>query len=133
MFTKIFNFFKRIQIRFGKYWGVSSSIDLYECDPDLIKNEDYIKQFVKDLCVLIDMKTFGDTVVVNFGEDPRVAGFSMTQLIETSLVSAHFANASNAIYLDIFSCKKYDTKLAYTFAKKIFKAKKGKIQLSIRK
>ena len=27
----------------------------------------------------------------------------MTQLIETSLISAHFADSSRAIYLDVFS------------------------------
>jgi hypothetical protein len=32
----------------------------------------------------------------------------MIQLIETSLISAHFADASWAIYLDVFSCAPYD-------------------------
>jgi hypothetical protein len=30
------------------------------------------------------------------------------QLIETSLISAHFANLTNTVYLDVFSCKPYD-------------------------
>jgi len=34
-----------------------------------------IKQFVRDLCELIQMKRFGETVVVNFGEEEKVAGF----------------------------------------------------------
>ena len=127
------NIIKKIQIARGKYWGLLSSIDLYGCDPDLIKDEKHIKQFVKDLCDLIDMKRFQDTVVVNFGEDPRVAGFSMMQLIETSLISAHFANESNAVYLDIFSCKKYDVKKALEFSKESFKANKYRMSVTIRK
>jgi hypothetical protein len=61
------------------------------------------------------MKRYGKTQVVHFGEDERVAGFSMTQLIETSLISAHFANQSNTTYLDVFSCKAYDRKTVADF------------------
>jgi S-adenosylmethionine/arginine decarboxylase-like enzyme len=66
------------------------------------------------------MRRFGETVVVNFGEDERVAGFSMTQLIETSLISAHFANQSNVTYLDVFSCKPYDPEVVRDFATRYF-------------
>jgi len=55
-----------------------------------------------------------------------VSGFSMTQLIETSLISAHFANQSNTTYLDVFSCKTYDPKVVAEFSKKFFKARKVK-------
>jgi hypothetical protein len=57
---------------------------------------------------------------IEFGEDERVAGFSMVQLIETSLISAHFANLTNATYLDVFSCKPYDPELVADFAKNFF-------------
>jgi S-adenosylmethionine decarboxylase len=70
--------------------------------------------------------------VVHFGEDARVAGFSMTQLIETSLISAHFANQSNTTYLDVFSCKAYDPKTVVEFSKGFFKAKRVKRHTVIR-
>lgn len=101
-------------------WGLACSFDIYDCDPDTIRDADAIKRFVYELCELIEMKRFGDCVVVNFGEDERVAGFSMTQLIETSLISAHFANASNATYLDVFSCKPYDPAVVEEFAVNFF-------------
>jgi len=47
----------------------------------------------------------------------------MTQLIETSLLSAHFANDTNAAYIDIFSCKEYAPSVASAFCKKFFGAK----------
>jgi S-adenosylmethionine/arginine decarboxylase-like enzyme len=103
-------------------WGLLSCIDLYGCDPDIIRDAEKIKRFVAELCALIQMKRFGETQVVHFGEDERVAGFSMTQLIETSLISAHFANASNTTYLDVFSCKLYDPDVVAEFAKGFFKA-----------
>ena len=105
-----------------EYWGVSSSIDLYNCDLALMQNADAIREFVVILCDRIKMRRYGETQVVFFGDEPRVQGFSMTQLIETSLISAHFADASSAIYLDVFSCAPYDPQDVAKFAKEYFKA-----------
>ena len=79
------------------------------------------------------MKRFGDTTVVHFGEDEKVAGYSMTQLIETSLISGHFANLTNTAYLDIFSCKMYDPDKTAEFAMKFFKAQNCNLQVTRRK
>jgi S-adenosylmethionine decarboxylase len=114
-------------------WGLASSIDLHHCNPDTIRDAKKIKQFVVELCELIDMKRFGECVVVNFGEDERVAGFSMTQLIETSLISGHFANLTNTVYLDVFSCKFYEPKVVAEFAKKFFESKDYKLNYTLRK
>jgi S-adenosylmethionine/arginine decarboxylase-like enzyme len=103
-----------------KAWGLACSFDIYDCNPDTIRDAEAIKRFVYELCDLIKMKRFGECVVVNFGEDERVAGFSMMQLIETSLISAHFANASNTTYLDVFSCKLYDPAMVEEFALDFF-------------
>lgn len=114
-------------------WGVSSSIDLYECDLSLMQNADAIREFVKILCDRIKMRRYGETQVVFFGDEPRVQGFSMTQLIETSLISAHFADASRAIYLDVFSCAPYDSEDAAKFAAEYFKASRYNINVTYRK
>ncbi|KUK50245.1 MAG: S-adenosylmethionine decarboxylase [candidate division TA06 bacterium 32_111] len=114
-------------------WGLLTSIDLHNCNPDIIRDADAIKRYVDELCQLIEMKKFGDTQVVNFGEDERVAGYSMTQLIETSLISGHFANLTNNAYIDIFSCKYYDPQIAADFTQKYFQAKDIKIHYVLRK
>ena len=113
-------------------WGVSSSFDIYGCNPDTIRDAGKIKQFVIELCDLIEMKRFQDTLVVNFGEDERVAGFSMVQLIETSLISAHFANLTDTTYLDVFSCKPYDPEVVAEFAKKYFGGSEVVTQANLR-
>ncbi len=105
-----------------EYWGVSTCINLYECDLALMQNADSIRKFVVELCDRIKMRRYGETQVVFFGDEPRVQGFSMTQLIETSLISAHFADASRAIYLDVFSCAPYDAEETTKFAAEYFKA-----------
>lgn len=116
-----------------KVWGIASSFDIYQCNPATIRDADKIKQFVIELCDQIEMKRFQDTLVVNFGEDERVAGFSMVQLIETSLISAHFANLTNATYLDVFSCKPYDPEVVADFAKKFFGGSEIVIHANLRR
>ena len=101
-------------------WGVATSIDIYECNAETIRDADKIRQFVAALCELIEMRRYGDTQVVHFGEDERVAGYSMVQLIETSLISAHFANQTNTTYLDVFSCRPYEPEVVADFAQSFF-------------
>ena len=114
-------------------WGIASSIDLYDCNPQTIRDADEIKRFVVELCDLIEMKRFGETQVVHFGEDERVAGFSMVQLIETSLISAHFANLTNAVYLDVFSCKPYNPETVQIFAEQFFGGRRSVLNVTMRK
>ena len=37
-------------------WGIASAIDIYDCDPETIRDSDAIKRFVLELCDLIEMK-----------------------------------------------------------------------------
>ena len=114
-------------------WGLSTCVDLKGCNPDIIKSAEKIKQFVDELVKLIDMKKFGECTCVDFGDNPRVSGFSMTQLIETSLISGHFANNTNAAYLDIFSCKAYPPYKAAEFCKNFFGAQEVEVKVNFRK
>lgn len=113
-------------------WGIASAIDIYNCDFNKIRDAEVIRRFVVELCDLIEMKRFGETQVVHFGEDERVAGFSMVQLIETSLISGHFANQTNAVYLDVFSCKPYLPETVQEFAQRYFEGTHSNLNISLR-
>lgn len=114
-------------------WGIASAIDIYDCDPQKIRDAEVIRRFVAELCELIEMKRFGETQVVHFGEDERVAGYSMVQLIETSLISAHFANLTNTVYLDVFSCKPYDPEIVKAFAQSFFGGGNSVLNVTLRR
>lgn len=103
-------------------WGMLTTIDCKNCNPDFIRNPEKIKEYVEELCKIIDMKRYGDCNVVYFGEDKKVAGYSMTQFIETSLISGHFANDTNGAYIDVFSCKMYNPQDAVLFTKTFFQS-----------
>ena len=112
------------QFRQRGSWGLYTSVDLKGCDPASIRDPEKIHRFIIELCDLIDMHRFGEPQIIHFGPNERVAGYSMTQLIETSLLSAHFANDTNAAYIDIFSCKEYAPSIASEFCRKFFGAKR---------
>lgn len=113
-------------------WGVSCAIDIYDCTPETIRDADAIRRFVAELCELIQMKAFGEPLVVHFGQEERIAGYSMVQLIETSLISAHFANESNAVYLDVFSCRPYDKDAVVEFARRFFGGRRATSSVTVR-
>jgi len=115
----------------GKAWGLSTSVDLQDCRPGTIRSRAQIKAYVIALCDLIGMKRYGACQIVHFGEG-RVAGYSMVQLIETSLISGHFANDTNRAYLDIFSCKGYDPKVVEEFSREFFGALSSTSAVTVR-
>lgn len=114
-------------------WGIAASVDIYDCTPWIIRSKTAIRRFVIELCELIQMKRFGDTQIVHFGEEERVAGYSMVQLIETSLISAHFANLTHTTYLDVFSCKAYDPELVKAFSQTYFGGSHSILNVTMRR
>lgn len=117
----------------SKAWGLTVSVDVYKCRHDFISDAEFIKQFAAMLCRKIKMKPFGDCNVVYFGKNKRLEGFSMTQLIETSLISGHFAFSTNAAYLDIFSCNFFDPRTVAEFATEFFKGSHYRMQVGLRR
>ncbi len=57
----------------------------------------------------------------------------MVQLIETSLISAHFANLTNTTYLDVFSCKPYDPDVVAQFARDYFGGSRVETSVTFRR
>ncbi|MFH1331693.1 MAG: S-adenosylmethionine decarboxylase [archaeon] len=127
--------FEKLKEEFKKEggWGLLASYDLHQCNPETIRDAKKIEAFVIELCDRINMNRYGPCTVVDFGSNEEVAGFSMVQLIDSSLISAHFANKTNNVYLDVFSCKLFDPDAVSEFAKEFFEAKDVVFHKVIRK
>jgi S-adenosylmethionine/arginine decarboxylase-like enzyme len=113
-------------------WGLSLAVDLAGCDPSTIRDAGHIRRFAVDLCELIGVRAYGPPIVVRFGRDPRVCGYSLVQLIETSLISGHFAEASDTAYIDVFSCQPYPPDAAVDFCRTRFGAAIARSTLTLR-
>lgn len=90
-------------------WGYHLILDCAKCLPTQIRCKANITQFARSLVHKIDMVPYGDPQVVHFGSGNK-AGFTLVQLIETSNITAHFVEETNDMYLDVFSCKRFNPK-----------------------
>ena len=92
----------------GKYWGLSTTIDLVGCDKEKIQDPDWLRDWVLDLVEFLDMEPHGEPVMDIFGNEEHLKGYTVMQMIKTSSITAHFCNATGEAYIDVFSCKGYE-------------------------
>lgn len=115
-------------------YGKELTLDCYACIPSVICSKKKLQEYVDRLVVLIRMKKYGRTHIPHFGhDDPKTAGFSLVQLIETSSITGHFSELWNTAYINIFSCAPYDHARALAFTKRFFGAKRVVARVHIRK
>lgn len=107
-------------------WGMAVSIDLAHCNPKTIRDPVKLKNFILQICDFIDMKRFGEPIIERFGENERVSGYSIVQLIQTSCISGHFIEETDGACIDIFSCKSYPPGKTVEFCKTFFDAKNAR-------
>lgn len=104
-----------------EYWGYHLILDCRAGNIAKITSRDVIESFIKELVRRIGMKAYGNPTIQHFAEhDILKAGYSLVQLIETSSITGHFVDANGDFYIDIFSCKPYDIKLASEIVEKFF-------------
>jgi S-adenosylmethionine/arginine decarboxylase-like enzyme len=116
-----------------KTFGFELIMDLSECDLEVMSSKKKLTEYVDTLCKLIDMKKYGKVQLPYFGlEKPQTKGYSLIQFIETSSIVGHFSEHWKMTYLNVFSCKPYDYKLAAKFTKEFFKAAKIKVRYIVR-
>lgn len=114
-------------------FGYELVLDLSGCDLAVMSSKTKLAEYVDRLCKLIKMKKFGKVQLPYFGlEKPQTKGYSMLQFIETSSITGHFSEYWRKSYINVFSCKTYDHRLATEFTKNFFKAKKVKARLLVR-
>ena len=102
-------------------YGCELILDLHGCDARLFTRA-AIEQFCEELCVLIDMERcdlhFWDDLGVPMDEqqtDPKTKGTSGVQFILTSTIVIHTLDLMRAAYVNIFSCKDFNTDQAAEF------------------
>jgi S-adenosylmethionine/arginine decarboxylase-like enzyme len=105
-------------------WGQHLLLDLGGCNENVCK-KDAIRLFVKELVNTINMKAYGEPIIVHFAEHSyNAVGYSLVQLIETSAITGHFSDNNRDAYLDIFSCKRFEQQDVIQVAKKYFSPQK---------
>lgn len=108
-------------------YGKETIIDLYGCDVAKFNRKE-LRKYFKKLCVLIDMERcdlhFWDYVGVPQeeidAEPDHLIGTSAVQFIKTSNIVIHTLDRLGKVFINIFSCKDYDTNTVIEFSKTFF-------------
>lgn len=108
------------------HWGISAAIDLHGCNHDRLTDAKLLEDFVKQIIEVINMKAHGPCHIDRFGEG-SLEGYSAIQFIETSSITVHLDEREDRAYVDIFSCKNFDTEKALQFAREYFGANSTKM------
>ena len=101
--------------------GIELILDMHGCDSSTF-NRESIGRYFEGLCELIDMKRealyFWDDIGVPEEKRqtlPHTQGTSAVQFILTSSIIIHTLDQLDAVYVNMFSCKEFDPKLAEKF------------------
>jgi S-adenosylmethionine/arginine decarboxylase-like enzyme len=108
------------------YFGKEVILDLHSCDVTKFTRRS-LQQYFDELCKLIDMVQcechFWDDLDTPPGEEmtePHTKGTSAVQFIVTSNITVHTLDILGHVYVNIFSCKDFDSEVAVNFTKKFF-------------
>lgn len=94
-------------------WGYLLTVDLAGCLPEAVNDKDHLTRWVKDLVEEIDMVADGEPWVKHYDlPTPHLSGNTVFQMITTSNITCHFNDLDNSAFIDVFSCKKFDPRLA---------------------
>lgn len=108
----------------SEYWGYHSILDCGGCEASLMSDRATVDRWIRDLVVRIDMEPIGEPwIEYTAGHDIGKAGFTVVQVIVTSSITAHFIDNTGQIYLDVFSCKKFDSAVVKNSMEEFFGAK----------
>lgn len=92
-----------------------------------IDSRENIYNFTKEMVKRIDMTAHGEPVIEYLLEGDPKQGYSMMQLITTSNICGHFMELDGTAYFDVFSCKKFDIKVAQDVVREFFNPKKMRV------
>ncbi len=113
-------------------YGLELVLDMNECNVAKFTRKD-IKTFCSQLCKLIGMQAedlyFWDDCHVPLAKrqtNPKTKGTTAVQFILTSNITIHTLDLLGAVFINIFSCEDFDTRLAEEFALQYFSAGKHK-------
>jgi S-adenosylmethionine decarboxylase len=105
----------------GFVFGQHLIMNLHGCRPQVITSSTALADYVAKLVDEIGMVVYGPTQIEHFGHAlPETSGFTVAQMIETSLISGHTVDATGTAWWDVFSCQPFDVDNALALTEQFF-------------
>ena len=104
--------------------GLHVTIDGKECNKKKLKDFCFIYKTLEKIPELLDMQIITRPYVISWlDKGSRIPGISGFVIIAESHVSIHTYPETNKLFMDLFSCKAFDSELLINFVKKTFDIK----------
>jgi len=112
-------------------YGKELILDLHNCNKETMTKEN-LDIFFQKLCELIEMESvktcywIEDEGIdpVEYKENPHLQGISAVHFIRTSSITIHAITGLKKTFINIFSCKNFNSELAEGFAIGFFEGTK---------
>ena len=113
-----------------KEFGLHLILDLEKCDRGKLIDNKFIYGFLNKIVSLCSMKPLIPPYIVEY-KDPWAStpGLTGFVVIAESHVSIHTFPDNNYVFLDIFSCKTFESESIIEFIKKELNAKKATLNI----
>ncbi len=114
-------------------YGPHLMLDLNNCDPDKLNDLDYCYHILDALPDRIGMTKITRPYVFRYeGKVPDDAGITGVVIIAESHISLHTYPLKNYAFLDVFSCKPFDTEKTRDYLIKAFESQQPTVNLTDR-
>lgn len=112
-------------------FGPHLTLDLKGCPAMDLLGLDMVSMYLRQLVSLVDMTPIAPPYVFYYaGKVPKDHGVTGTLIIAESHISIHtFPEREGYAFIDIFSCKPFDTKFAIEFTKNYWRPEEMEVNL----
>jgi hypothetical protein len=104
-------------------FGWQARLQLSGCRTAVLDSVEMVDMWCRTLVVEIDMKAYGPPIVDRFGEGDR-RGVTAVQRLTTSAIVVH-CDPPDVVYVDVFSCRRFDPDVVARSAQRFFGASAG--------
>ncbi len=115
------------------FFGPHLMLDLQECNPDVLVDMAGLRSLLRNLPSKIGMTRISEPELLEYkdkwAETPGITGFV---ILAESHISLHTFPDSLMVFVDIFSCRNFDTRSTQRFLVDFFGSKKPVVRMAKR-
>ena len=101
-------------------------MDVANCCPLQLADPDSIVAYIDAICAALNLKQRGHPVIDKFPSlevpDDGSGGITAFQCLSSSALTLHSYPETGQLYVDIFSCREFDTPTAIHYTKAFFRS-----------
>lgn len=126
--------FKRLESTFHNVhaWGLHTSIDLQQCNSELIRSEESIKKYLQLLCEHLNIIQVHEPHIFHVGDTEQTSGYTFTLHSAGTTILGRIIDQKDSVHLDIIKDALFDPNPIIVFTQSFFQTTKYLMQVHFR-